>query len=158
VRKYVTSLLLIALILAALPGCASSARYQTSALATQDIVLLDGDMDASREWQKEAEKRFVHPVIVTVHGRTVAGKWYCFPQHPRQMVLVADLAQSMHERFPGRDIVLIVCNEDGHAIHVPHVWYAQHKVWVRPTASLYPWERGERNKSVIVGDITQFVN
>ncbi len=156
-KQFIYPIMLLALW--ALSGC-STGRYQTSQCSSTDhnIVLLDGDMAASQEWKAEAQRRFKDPIIVTVHGRTVAGQWYCFPQCDHEELRVETLAQSMHRLHPDNDIVLIVCNADGHEIHVPHVWYARQKVWMRPTASLYPWERAARQNSPIVGDIWKFYN
>jgi hypothetical protein len=123
-----------------------------------DVPASNGDWNASREWQAEAQKRFHDPLVVSLHGRTEGGEWCCFPQNSPGRITVEAFARNLHALYPDRDIVLVICNEDGKAIHIPHVWYATHNVWMRPTASLYPWEQDERKSSPTVGDIWHFVN
>ena len=150
-------LLVMVMALPGLSGCAGS-RHQCADSTWSGIVALDGRKDASREWKLEAQKRFKDPVIVTVHGQTLHGEWYCFPRPPHDPIRVETLARAMHALYPKNDVVLVCCNEDGHAIHIPHVWNARHKLWVRPDAVLFPWERTQRAGRAPVGDIWQFVN
>jgi len=148
---------LFCLALTGLTGCAAL-RAPVADEPTWDMLSANGTKDASLQWQAEARKRFAAPVVVAVHGHVVDGEWYCFPRRGHDPMPVEMLARTMHALYPENDVVLICCNEEGHEIHVPHVWYARSKVWIRPTGAVTPTERYARATSKNVGDIWKFVN
>lgn len=94
-------------------------------------------------WYKEASSRFKDPIIFACHGgyKTVNGKeiWYLFPDPPRRPQPVEEIANSLNNLYPNRQIFLIVCNEKGIPLTVSRVWYAKNRIWVMPTRYLNWW-------------------
>jgi hypothetical protein len=61
-------------------------------------------------------------------------------------------AWDLHLAMPDRDVVMIVCNENGKPLNVPGVWYARSTVWSKPR-----WASEKTPKPKSVADIASFV-
>ena len=42
------------------------------------------------------------------------------------------MAEYLVSKYPNNEIVLIICNDKGHSIYVPGVYYAKENVWSIP--------------------------
>lgn len=92
-------------------------------------------------WMVEANRRFANPVVVFCHGDTYIDafgnpQWYAFPD-VRPPLPVHTLALELKQDYPGRDIVLVICNPDGLELGVPGVHYSRGgSVWIVPDRNL----------------------
>lgn len=122
------------------------------------------EREAGARWYKEAKKRFKDPIIFMCHGSYtpwfytdnrgepyVKSTWVVIPDEPRSIMPVEWVAKFLRNLYPNNDIVLIVCNHNGHKIQVPGVWYAVHKVWQTPDGYYY-----NSNNPKTVGSINEF--
>ncbi len=137
------------LLLLALAGCAHQAPPPCSLPGNADI-------DFGRAaWEMEAAKRFPAPVVFVAHGYlSTDGVWMARPDSYPQDLPVESLAFLLHDLYPDRDIVLIVCNVAGVVPKLPpHVWYARNRVWAVPNG----WNQSdERQGKRGVGSIWEF--
>jgi hypothetical protein len=107
-------------------------------------------------WEVEALKRFDNPIIFQCHGTTRNGIWVCSPDNLPQAP-VETIAAILAKLYPHREIVLCVCNRDGHVIHQKRVYYARQLVWSKPIwPRVYTDEFGARWP--ITGSIWDFAN
>lgn len=90
------------------------------------------------------------------------GVWFLYPSPPLAPMPVEWVAQTLHHIYPKADIVLVVCNENGVDLQIPHVWYAKAKVWTFPDNSLGKYKWADLHETEIgkddVGNIEEFVS
>lgn len=112
-------------------------------------------------WKEETARRFPNALIFAAHGGTAAGKWICQnPDDPTSLknaFMVHDIALSLHQAYPDRVIVLIVCNPDHLKCGVPGVYYAQANVWVTPDKHANCKDLNHLMYPEAVGNIFEFV-
>lgn len=117
-----------ALFLILLAGCA----HPTEPPAATSIVLSKNIGVFAGRWEREAATRFEHPIVVIVHGATIDGKLYVFPDGTPPMSFEGT-AKLLRTLYPDRPIVIACCNEDGVAVHgFPGIYYARRIVWYPP--------------------------
>lgn len=85
-------------------------------------------------WRDLILARFENPVVVIGHGGDLDGVWHVFPDGGRDPMPVSAVAWAMHDAFPGRPVVLLICNHEGHDLDTPGVFYARTDVWSIPDA------------------------
>lgn len=98
-----------------------------------DTLILTLDAEApltAPAWAEEVSRRFPDALIVISHGGSVIGEWVMVM--PGGVAKTTDVALSLTKAYPGRDIVLIVCNPGHHVIDIPNVHYALDDVWKYP--------------------------
>jgi hypothetical protein len=115
-------------------------------------------------WQKEAARRFPDCVIIQGHGNdNAAGEWCIFGDRltvfgtyvPRLPVRVVDAIADAKAKYPGRQIVLIVCNVFHHRLDIPGVAYAGDSVWIMPDRSIDGGRSDE--EPGVAGNIFEFL-
>jgi hypothetical protein len=110
-------------------------------------------------WLEVCKTRWTNPVIFRCHGGTNGqGVWTCYPDAPRVPLPVEEVAWMLRNLYPRRDIILLVCNENGNKISVPNVWYGRTFVWSTDTTH-DPWHVliPRYHDKPVVGDIWEFV-
>jgi hypothetical protein len=137
---------LLPVALLVLVGCAAA--------PPPDTIALNHDLATGAcFWHLEAAQHLHNPVVVACHGGDIDGQWTCHPDGAPPMPVLSMVA-TLRRIYPEpRDIVLIVCNEDGDTLHAAHVYYAKHKVWSMPRYFRFDCD----NESDGVGDIRDFV-
>lgn len=123
---------LVALLL--LAGCVTAPLPQG-----REVVLNQNLQWASDAWLREARTRFDDPIVVLVHGGTLAGEWFAFPDDGPPIHVEA-MARLLHKLYGStRPIVLITCNQDALPLNVPNTFYA---TWVvqNPPAERAIWK------------------
>jgi hypothetical protein len=123
-----------ALLLALLCGCAVNPPASPPVYLPGNYECWSKNISSGAgEWLIEARKRFGPAAFVFVcHGDTTGPAWMLVPDHPRRSRTVEQQAWDLHLAMPDRDIVMVVCNEDGRGkLNVPNVWYANGVVWSR---------------------------
>jgi hypothetical protein len=125
------------LLLTASPfGCATAPRSPSSPPPPPperlNSIVLSGDIGkGAKRWESEARKRLRDPLILVCHGTTRNDSWYLQPDIGPPLH-VEGVARLLKKAFPGRPILLIVCNEGAHQLYVPGVYYAKSIVWSIP--------------------------
>ncbi len=127
------------LILVLLAGCAIHRAPEPQA---QSIVLSDNLAHGVPAWEKEAKKRFEHPILLVCHGNTERGEWRLYPDRGGSMS-AESVARLLKKLYPGRPIVLIACNPDHLSFHVSGVYYARKLV-----SSIPGWGEDEWVESI----------
>jgi hypothetical protein len=126
----------------------------------------------SAEWLLEASKRFNNPVVFHCHGGirtdivrnpngtlTTLHEWWVYPDPPRSPMRIDDLATTLTNLYPDRDIVLVTCNPGGFDINVKRVFYAKRNVWTIPDANATGFYAHEQIRDFdTVGSIWEFVS
>ncbi len=142
--------LCLALIL--LAGC-STQRFTEVPPTPQvsSICLVKSPPDAVRRWEREAAKRLHNPVVIIGHGEG-SDPWTCYPDIGPDIPVEA-LARLLHELFPRRDCLLIICNPHNATIDVPNVYYSDRNVWLTPGAR---WRICEGRWTYDAGQIWDF--
>lgn len=132
-------------------GCASPiAGMQATAPATQPttrvafsltIKNLSESLDhvVLAGWGHEVAMRYPNAVVLFAHGGDTDGEWTVHPDKFNLSASVAAgrpvydhlphfpvkfLVEVTRERFPGRPIVLVMCNPGGYRLDIPGVHYA----------------------------------
>lgn len=97
------------------------------------VVVMNEDLAAGVPyWVADGYTKYPEFVLLAVHGQTMYGQWYAFPDD-REALLVDDVLWDLRRKHPGIRIVAVVCNPDGLVTEVPGVTYAQKTVWAIPT-------------------------
>lgn len=118
---------ILLLLLAA--GCAGG---KPPANANDTVILSRNIAYGAPLWRTDAGRRIKgRPVLLVVHGGTQGGRWVCQPDEGPTMP-VESAVRLLKAVFPGREVLVIACNEDGHALNVPGTWYAKQIVWAKP--------------------------
>lgn len=114
-------------------------NIQQAQTSPPDIIVLSKETAyGGKYWLAEARKRFPNPIVVIGHGEEFKNQKpedkipFWFQKSPAGTITVSTLARALHHCFPDRDIVLVICNPDGHSLDVDRVWYAKTNVWVVP--------------------------
>ena len=163
-KSVLAPLFVAALVASTVAGCMSATPQRLSGPSTQPAgemswVRFD-NVDVNREWYGEASKRLADPIIFSCHGGMRDGIWVTCPDKPRVPVPVEDVARTLSNLYPNRNIVLICCNPAGVELDVPNVWYARSDVWCRPDALCsgpldHETKRGEGDAGSIWEFVTQ---
>lgn len=108
-------------------GCAAPGKVSDT------IVLSRNLRHAAILWRAEAKQRVPgKPVLLIVHGGTREGRWVFHPDKGGDMPADSTL-RLLKKVYGDRDLVVVSCNEDGHKLDVPGVWYApKGNVWSVP--------------------------
>jgi hypothetical protein len=126
-----------------------------------------------KDWMTVASQRFNNPVLFFCHGgvksvettlpngmRLAKNEWWVFPDHPRKPVSANEVARTLAQMYPDRDIVFMSCNPGGFELNVPRVWYTKKNNWVVPDpfaiGNVFGHER--RRDFDAVGSIWEFVS
>lgn len=149
--------------------------YPTHGRSKVDMVVMSESLEFGADfWAAEIERQYPGAVGVLCHGNDYGGVWSMFPDHflisedaktiddlfkPGAVTLVHDHPVSVqHEveilqrRYPGRLIVLCVCNPQHHRLNMRGVVYAVDSVYVTP-------DRVQRKSEPdAVGNIYEFVH
>lgn len=103
--------------------------------------------DQGEWWLKEAKTRFTNPVIFVCHGgyemwwngSDWVETWIAYPDEPlRSRQPVQEIADTLVNLYPRRDIILVTCNRKGDLVsigtlHTKRVWYVPDGVvWMEP--------------------------
>jgi hypothetical protein len=125
----------------------------------------------TEEWREEANKRFNNPILFHCHGgihmetyeengkTVVVEEWWVYPDPPRKPMPAAELARSLANLYPDRDIVLLTCNPGGFDLNVKRVWYTKRNVWTIPDAYATGFYAHEQIRDYdAVGSIWEFVS
>lgn len=111
-------------------------------------------------WKREAQRRFIAPILIFGHGNDFNGVWSMQLQDQgNRIVPVAEVAAKVRAKFPDRVIVLICCNPKGHALHMPGVYHAWDSVWFVPDKEItnVPSDQKEHNQDRnVVGNVFEF--
>lgn len=117
--------------------------------AKVDMVVLAESLERGKNlWAAEVERHYPGAVGVLCHGQDVDGKWTLFPDHldidfsmfpeivtrvvQDKPIPVAEEVATLKAAYPGRLIVLVVCNPHHHRLNVTGVVYALDSVYVVP--------------------------
>lgn len=115
------------------------------------------DIEAGQtEWVREVAKRYPDAFVLLGHGLTdpVTGEWTIYPTIG-DPVPVREAVEAVHALYPGRRVVLVVCNPDGKVLDgVEDVSYALHNVWVMPDDNDLHFR--DIIKPAVVGSIWEF--
>lgn len=118
-----------------------------------DMVCLADSLEWSVElWRSEIARRYPGAVGLVCHGGDM-GHWTLHPDHRRLVLLptgpipfylqdrpfpVEQEIAVLRAKYPGRRIVLVVCNPGHYRLNIPGVSYALESVWAVPDRSLNP--------------------
>lgn len=110
------------------------ASSQWHGIEVENHVMADEYIEASiTHWKTEVTRRFPNALIIVGHGGDVNGIWNMELQDKGgKLVPVAKIAAEARLRNPGRVIVLLCCNPNGHLLHIPGVYHAFDSVWFTP--------------------------
>lgn len=99
-----------------------------------DVITLSKDFELSAiQWMEQARLYFDDPLIVTGHGLDSIGPWMQINEDNR-IITVRTLALALHQIYPNRDIVLIICNPNHDDLDIDRVYYAKDIVYKVPDA------------------------
>lgn len=137
--------------------------------ATVDMICLADSLEDSVEmWRSEISRRYPGAVGLVCHGGD-AGRWMLYPDHRQfafgpfgvipyfegdRPIPVEGKVLELKARFPGRQIVLVVCNPGHYRLNISGVSYALEGVWCKPDRELD--QRSEEHPED-VGNIFEFV-
>lgn len=107
-------------------------------------------------WYLEARKKFDHPILFMCHGGDRGGHWYVVPDAPRVERPAKEVAQMLHNLYPGRPIVFAVCNPLHETLDVPGVWYPKEDIWVTPDNGVADFVNIYRKESKYIGSLDGF--
>jgi hypothetical protein len=98
-----------------------------------EYIVLNADISGGeREWAEEFRDVLPEaPVVVVVHGGYEYGVWTANPIGQDEVSLTKFVTR-LKWKYDDRPILLISCNEEGHALNVKGVWYAKSIVCSRP--------------------------
>lgn len=148
--------------------------YPTHGRSKVDMVVLSESLSHGKDfWQAEIEREYPGAVGVLCHGGDVDGVWTLHPDHfalsdedfsvfaplidpftviEDKTISVVVEVQELQRRYPGRLIVLCVCNPNHHRLKLRGVVYALDSVYVIP-------DRVDRKSEPdAVGNIYEFVH
>lgn len=124
-----------------------------------ETLILTADPEAlitAPFWEREVARRFPNALMVISHGGSIIDTWVM--QTPGEPARVVDVVNGLRERYPGRDIVLVVCNPGHHVINIEGVHYAMDNVWKYPDKSI-PLDqvgRSDTGEEDGIGNIYEF--
>jgi hypothetical protein len=121
-------------------------------------------------WLMHARDRFENPVIFACHGEyetytdtwgNTRSEWFLYPDKPRKKQPAYEAARFLKNMYPDRDVVMIVCNKQGHIPKLAGVWVGMSEIWCVPDVSVLPFTKPtpreiDPNKGG-VGSIWEFV-
>lgn len=170
-------LLSVLLVLTTLVGCTISPPVKNDPLTNADnpnklgnIISWNDDLNHTAYlWLDKARDRFVDPVVFTVHGgyefidtqvgdRTITTvEWWVFPDAPRKKMSAQTAADTVANLYPDRDILFVVCNENGYELRTPRVFYAKQDIWTVPDKAFPLMFREQTRDFGSTGNIWEFV-
>lgn len=97
------------------------------------VINMIADSNAYEQmWKIETDRRFPNAILVMCHGYDANGVWTLHPQDGSEDRPVVNLARELHEEFPLRPIVFVVCNPGHRRLFVPRVYHALDSVFLVP--------------------------
>lgn len=122
------------------------------------MAVLDPSLEMfAPAWQTEISRRFHNVVAVLVHGGDfVKGQWIVEGPYESggHVLIVTDVVDEIHQRFPDRNVILLACNTGHIEIHNrPWLYYAKSSVWCIPDRAT---GLGEFDMTRIDGKVTPF--
>jgi len=134
------ALALLALSALASFGCTTVARQDTDAAP---IVFRSGnimslvyspDLESfAPYWCTEAQRRYSNCIVVMAHGFDM-GEWWC--QYGDSVIRVELLIHRLQGQYPGRRIVIVVCNPGGYDLQIPGVTHTLTSSWAMPDRAM----------------------
>ena len=128
--------LFIFIVLLFIAGCSQNmTEYSFSPIISPhktDFIVLDSPFNKEGVyWLISARKYFDDPLVVMGHGINNKVPWYQI-NGEKDIVSVEILARALHQIYPKRDIVLIICNSEKQDLDIDRVYYPKDIVWTLP--------------------------
>jgi hypothetical protein len=118
--------------------------------------------DVPELWLAEARRKVDNPLLFMCHGMSVPvdGKlvWYVNPDKPRKPQPVQEVARTLSNLYPDRNIILVVCNPAHERISIARVWYPERDVWIVPDEYCDFLDLIERSEPQTIGTFADFTS